>query len=95
MTARQRQQASWYAQTLYELMASMAAQTDYPVPHLRWLAGDPVAAARLTREVLGLAPDQPIGPLLRTLERGGCGCSPSRCRCRGGTPAPSGREETG
>jgi Zn-dependent peptidase ImmA (M78 family) len=71
MTARQRRQAWWYAQTLYELMASMAAQTEYPAPRLPQLAGDPVAAAQRTREVLGLAPDQPIGPLIRTLERGG------------------------
>jgi transcriptional regulator with XRE-family HTH domain len=34
MTARQRQQACWYAHTCYELMASMAAQTDYPAPRL-------------------------------------------------------------
>ena len=71
MTARQRQQAWGYAQTLYELMASMAAQTEYPVPRLPRLDRDPVAAARLTREALGLLPDQPIGPLIRTLERGG------------------------
>jgi Zn-dependent peptidase ImmA (M78 family)/transcriptional regulator with XRE-family HTH domain len=71
MTARQRRQAWWYAQTLYELMASMAAQTEYPAPRLPQLAGDPVAAATVTRQALGLAPDQPIGPLIRTLERGG------------------------
>jgi Zn-dependent peptidase ImmA (M78 family)/DNA-binding XRE family transcriptional regulator len=71
MTARQRRQAWWYAQTLYEIMASMAAQTEYPTPRLPRLAGDPVAAAALTREALGFAPDQPIGPLIRTLERGG------------------------
>jgi transcriptional regulator with XRE-family HTH domain len=46
MTARQRRQAWWYAQTLYELMASMAAQTEYPAPRLPQLAGDPVAAAQ-------------------------------------------------
>jgi Zn-dependent peptidase ImmA (M78 family)/DNA-binding XRE family transcriptional regulator len=71
MTARQRQQAWWYAHTLYELMAQMAAQTDYPAPHVPRMTGDPVAAAQRTREVLGLAPDQPIGPLIRTLERSG------------------------
>jgi Zn-dependent peptidase ImmA (M78 family)/transcriptional regulator with XRE-family HTH domain len=71
MTARQRRQAWWYAQTLYELMASMAAQTEYPVPRLPRLAGDPVAAAAVTRQALGLPPDQPIGPLIRTLERHG------------------------
>jgi Zn-dependent peptidase ImmA (M78 family)/transcriptional regulator with XRE-family HTH domain len=71
MTARQRRQACWYAQTLYELMASLAAQTEYPAPRLPRLTGDPVAAAALTRQVLGLAPDQPIGPLIRILERHG------------------------
>jgi len=71
MTAHQRRQAWWYAHTLCELMASMAAQTEYPVPRLPRLAGDPVAAATVTRQALGLAPDQPIGPLIRTLERGG------------------------
>jgi Zn-dependent peptidase ImmA (M78 family)/transcriptional regulator with XRE-family HTH domain len=71
MTARQRRQACWYAQTLYELMASLAAQTEYPTPRLPRLTGDPVAAAALTRQVLGLAPDQPIGPLIRILERHG------------------------
>jgi Zn-dependent peptidase ImmA (M78 family)/transcriptional regulator with XRE-family HTH domain len=71
MTARQRRQAWWYAHTLYELMASMAAQTEYPAPRLPRLAGDPVAAAAVTRQALGLPPDQPIGPLIRTLERGG------------------------
>jgi Zn-dependent peptidase ImmA (M78 family)/transcriptional regulator with XRE-family HTH domain len=71
MTARQRRQAWWYAHTLYELMAQMAAQTEYPVPRLPRLAGDPVAAATITRQVLGLPPDQPISPLIRTLERGG------------------------
>jgi Zn-dependent peptidase ImmA (M78 family)/DNA-binding XRE family transcriptional regulator len=71
MTARQRRQAWWYAQTLYELMAAMAVQTEYPVPRLPRLAGDPVAAARRTREALGLAPDRPIGALIRTLERAG------------------------
>src|SRR5262249_59517884 len=29
------------------------------------------AAAAVTRQALGLAPDQPIGPLIRTLERHG------------------------
>jgi Zn-dependent peptidase ImmA (M78 family)/transcriptional regulator with XRE-family HTH domain len=71
MTARQRRQAWWCAQTLYELMASMAAQTEYPVPRLPRLDRDPVAAAAVTRQALGLAPDQPIGPLIRTLERHG------------------------
>jgi Zn-dependent peptidase ImmA (M78 family)/DNA-binding XRE family transcriptional regulator len=71
MTARQRRQAFWYAQTLYEIMASLAVQTEYPEPRLPRLAGDPVAAARLTREALGLPPDRPIGPLIRTLERHG------------------------
>jgi transcriptional regulator with XRE-family HTH domain len=71
MTARQRRQASWYAQTLYELMAYMAAQTEYPAPCVPQLASDPVAAAAITRQALGLAPDWPIGPLIRTLERGG------------------------
>src|SRR5919108_4722591 len=71
MTARQRRQAWGYAQTLYELMASMAAQAELPAPRLPRLAGDPAAAACLTREALGLAPDRPIGPLIRTLERGG------------------------
>jgi Zn-dependent peptidase ImmA (M78 family)/transcriptional regulator with XRE-family HTH domain len=71
MTARQRRQAWGYAQTLYELMASMAAQTEYPVPRLPRLACDPVAAAAVTRQALGLPPDRPIGPLIRTLERGG------------------------
>jgi Zn-dependent peptidase ImmA (M78 family)/DNA-binding XRE family transcriptional regulator len=71
MTARQRRQAWWYAQTLFELMASMAVQTEYPMPRLPRLDGDPEAAAAVTREALGLAPDRPIGPLLRTLERSG------------------------
>jgi Zn-dependent peptidase ImmA (M78 family)/transcriptional regulator with XRE-family HTH domain len=71
MTARQRRQAWWCAQMLYELMAHLAAQTEYPAPHLPRLDGDPVAAAALTRQVLGLAPDRPIGPLIRTLERSG------------------------
>ena len=71
MTARQRRQACWYAQTLYELMASLAAQTEYPTPRLPRLTGDPVSAARLTREALGLPPDRPIGPLIRTLEHHG------------------------
>jgi Zn-dependent peptidase ImmA (M78 family)/DNA-binding XRE family transcriptional regulator len=71
MTARQRRQAYWYAQTLYELMAQLAVQTAYPPPRLPRLDSDPVAAACLTREALGLAPDRPIGPLLRTLERAG------------------------
>jgi transcriptional regulator with XRE-family HTH domain len=71
MTARQRRQACWYAQTLYELMASMAVQTEYPTPRLPRLDGDPVVAAAVTRQALGLPPDQPIGPLIRTLERGG------------------------
>jgi Zn-dependent peptidase ImmA (M78 family)/transcriptional regulator with XRE-family HTH domain len=71
MTARQRRQAWWYAHTLYELMASMAAQTEYPVPRLPRLDSDPVAAAAVTRQAFGLPPDRPIGPLIRTLERGG------------------------
>jgi Zn-dependent peptidase ImmA (M78 family)/transcriptional regulator with XRE-family HTH domain len=71
MTARQRRQAFWYAHTLYELMAQLAVQAEMPVPRLPRLASDPVVAARLTPEALGLAPDQPIGPLIRTLERAG------------------------
>jgi Zn-dependent peptidase ImmA (M78 family)/transcriptional regulator with XRE-family HTH domain len=71
MTAQQRRQAWAYAQTLYDLMASMAAQVDYPAPRLPRLDGDPVAAATLTRQALGLPPDQPIGPLIRTVERHG------------------------
>jgi Zn-dependent peptidase ImmA (M78 family)/DNA-binding XRE family transcriptional regulator len=71
MTARQRRQAWWYAQTLYELMAFMAMQAELPAPRLPRLAGDPVAAAQRTRASLGLPPDRPIGPLIRTLERHG------------------------
>jgi Zn-dependent peptidase ImmA (M78 family)/transcriptional regulator with XRE-family HTH domain len=71
MTARQRRQAWAYAQTLYDLMGSMVAQVEYPEACLPRLDGDPVAAAALTRQALGLASDQPIGPLIRTLERHG------------------------
>jgi Zn-dependent peptidase ImmA (M78 family) len=71
MPARQRQQAWAYAQMLYELMGSMAAQTEYPAPRLPRLDGNPVAAAVVTRQALGLALDQPIGPLIRALERHG------------------------
>lgn len=71
MTAQQRRQAWAYAQTLYDLMASLAAQTEYPAPRLPRLEGDPVAAAALTRQALSLPPDQPIGPLIRTVERHG------------------------
>jgi transcriptional regulator with XRE-family HTH domain len=38
MTARQRRQAWWYAHTLYELMASMAAQTEYRPTCHGWTA---------------------------------------------------------
>jgi len=51
-------QAWWYAHTLAELMAQMAAQTEYPVPACHGLAGDPAAAAAVTRQALGLPPDQ-------------------------------------
>jgi Zn-dependent peptidase ImmA (M78 family)/DNA-binding XRE family transcriptional regulator len=71
MTARQRRQAWWYAQTLYELMAQLAVQAELPTPRLLRLDGDPAAAAAVTRQALGLAPDRPIGPLIRTLERAG------------------------
>jgi Zn-dependent peptidase ImmA (M78 family)/transcriptional regulator with XRE-family HTH domain len=71
MTARQRRQASWYAHTLYELMVSMATQTEYPAPRVPRMTGDPVAAARHTREALDLASDRPIGSLIRALERSG------------------------
>jgi Zn-dependent peptidase ImmA (M78 family)/transcriptional regulator with XRE-family HTH domain len=71
MTARQRRQAWAYVEILYDLMASLAAQTEYPAPRLPQLAGDPVAAAAGTRQALDLASDQPIGPLIRTLERHG------------------------
>src|SRR5262245_1513116 len=71
MTARQRRQAWAYAEMLYELMASLAAQTEYPVPRLPQLAGDPVTVAAATRQALGLPPDRPIGPLIRTWERHG------------------------
>src|SRR5262245_61452376 len=65
MTARQRRQTWAYAEILYELMASLAAQTEYPAPRLPQLTSDPVAAAAVTRQALGLPPDQPIGPLIR------------------------------
>jgi hypothetical protein len=52
-------------------MASMAVQTEYPTPRLPRLDGDPEAAAAVSRQALGLAPDRPIGPLIRMLERGG------------------------
>jgi transcriptional regulator with XRE-family HTH domain len=71
MTARQRRQAFWLAHTLYELMAQLAARAELPAPRVPRLDGDPVAAAAVTRQALGLPPDQPIGPLIRTLERGG------------------------
>ena len=83
MTARQLRQAWGYAQILYGLMASLAAQTEYPAPRLPRMAGDPVAAARLTREALGLAPDRPIGPLIGLPLRAG------------GRPAPSSRPPCG
>src|SRR5918992_3456093 len=44
MTARQRRQAWGYAEILYELMASMAAQTEYPAPRLPRMTGDPPEA---------------------------------------------------
>src|SRR5512132_4036361 len=65
MTSRQRRQAFWYAQTLYELMAFMVVQTDYPAPRLPRLDGDPVVSAAVARQALGLALDQPIGPFIR------------------------------
>ena len=68
MTARPRRQAFSWAHTLYELMAQMAARAELPAPRMPRL--DPVAAAAVTRQALGLPPDQPIGPLIRTLERG-------------------------
>jgi transcriptional regulator with XRE-family HTH domain len=71
MTALSRRQAWWNAHTLYELMASMAVQAELPAPCVPRLDEDLVVAAAVTRQVLGLAPDQPIGPLIRTLERGG------------------------
>jgi transcriptional regulator with XRE-family HTH domain len=71
MTARQRRQAFWLAHTLYEITAHMAAQTEYPAPRVPQLASDPVATDQQTREAFGLATDQPIGPLIRTLERAG------------------------
>jgi Zn-dependent peptidase ImmA (M78 family)/DNA-binding XRE family transcriptional regulator len=71
MTARQRRQAFWYAHTLYELMAYLAAQAEMPALCVPRITGDPVAAAQRTREALGWAPDQPIPALIRTLERGG------------------------
>jgi transcriptional regulator with XRE-family HTH domain len=71
MTARQRRQGWWYAQTLYELMAALAVQAELPAPRLPRLDGDPVAAACRVRQALGLAPDQPIGALIRALERAG------------------------
>src|SRR2546422_6191480 len=52
-------------------MASVAAQAESPGPRLPRLDEDPVAAAAATRQVLGLAPERPIGPLIRTLEWGG------------------------
>jgi hypothetical protein len=71
MTACQRRQAWWYAHALYELMVSMAVQTELPAPCAAWLDEDPVVAAAVTRQALGLAPARPIGPLIRMLERGG------------------------
>jgi transcriptional regulator with XRE-family HTH domain len=71
MTACQRRQAWGYAQTLYELMAQLAAQAEYPVPRLPRLDGDPAQAAAVTRAALGLTPDRPVGPLICTLERSG------------------------
>jgi hypothetical protein len=71
MTARQRRKAWWYAHTLYELMTSMAAQAELPAPYVPRLDEDPVVAAAVARQALGLAPDRPIGPLIRMLERGG------------------------
>jgi Zn-dependent peptidase ImmA (M78 family)/transcriptional regulator with XRE-family HTH domain len=71
MTARQRRQAFWYAHTLYELMVHLAAQAEMPAVRVPQITGDPVAAARRTREALGLTPDQPVRALMRTLERGG------------------------
>jgi Zn-dependent peptidase ImmA (M78 family)/transcriptional regulator with XRE-family HTH domain len=71
MTARQRRQAWAYAEILYDLMATLVVQTEYPVPRLPRLDGDPVAAAVITQQALGLAPDRPIGPLIRTLEHHG------------------------
>ena len=85
MTARQRRQAWWYAQTLYELMASMAAQTEYPMPRLPRLDGDPVVAAQRTREVWNLPARPPCQPLIRTLERHGVWVLAAP------TPAPAGR----
>jgi len=37
-------------------MAQMAAQTEYPVPRLPRLAGDPAAAAAVTRQAWACRP---------------------------------------
>ena len=77
MTARQRRQAWWYAQTLYELMASMAAQTEYPMPRLPRLDGDPVVAAQRTREVWTCRPTGRSAGSSARWSATASGCSPS------------------
>jgi Zn-dependent peptidase ImmA (M78 family)/DNA-binding XRE family transcriptional regulator len=69
VSRRNRQQAYRLLQLYAEAASRLAKDLKTPPVRLPRLAEDPIIAARITRSVMGLQPDQPIPNLMRRLER--------------------------
>lgn len=71
ISKREEYQAYQYAKIMFELIIKSASVLRLPKPKLPILDEKPVTAARVSRAVLGLSPDDPIKNQTRTLEKNG------------------------
>jgi Zn-dependent peptidase ImmA (M78 family)/transcriptional regulator with XRE-family HTH domain len=71
VSAKQLTQARRMAECVLEIYAGMAARFDLPPVTLRPVQGTPASAAAAAREMLRLAPGQPIAHLVRSFEKAG------------------------
>jgi Zn-dependent peptidase ImmA (M78 family)/DNA-binding XRE family transcriptional regulator len=60
-----------YAETVFQGIEKLGESVELIKPTIPQVRDEPAAAAKLTRAQLGLAPDVPVGNLVRTLERAG------------------------
>ena len=71
VSAKQLTQARRMAECVLEMYGGMAAEFDLPPVTLHPVQGTPASAAAAAREMLRLAPGQPIAHLVRSFEKAG------------------------
>lgn len=71
MTARDRQQAYRYAQLVYEIAENLSRQLEEIPVRLPHIEEEPIRAARVMRQTLGIAENEPIQRVIGPLEENG------------------------